>query len=207
MLPLYVKRTACITGQTASVDGKEVFAAAGESHFLTALYRKLQPDYPKFFKMDRLSKLGFLASELLLGEEEPRFVSREDCAVICFNRSASLDTDRLYRNSIGQGEAYFPSPSLFVYTLPSIVTAEIAIRNRLHGETSFYICETFSAQQIHRTVRNAFAGGQIRSALAGWTEYGDGLCEAFMMQIESCPPPPPARPFSVEFLTAVKHKL
>jgi 3-oxoacyl-[acyl-carrier-protein] synthase-1 len=203
-MPLYVRKTARIGHQRASVDGKEVrLPAAVEGPFLTALYRALQTDYPKFFKMDRLSKLGFLASELLLREEEPRFVAREDCAVICFNRSSSLDTDTLYQASIRQGGDYYPSPSLFVYTLPNIVTAEIAIRNKLYGETSFYICERFSAQQIYRTVNNAFACQPIRSALAGWVEYEGAVCEAFLMQIESCPAPADL-PFSVEFLATAK---
>jgi hypothetical protein len=204
-MPLYVKRTACIRNLTASVDGREAFASApGEKRFLSALYRALGVEYPKFFKMDRLSKLGFLASELLLREEDNRFVAREDCAVICFNRSASLDSDRLYQASIRPGEEYFPSPSLFVYTLPNILTAEIAIRNKLYGETSFYICETFNAQQIFRTVSAAFAGGQIRSALAGWTEYEGQACEAFLMLIESRRGPAPGPPFSVDLIDSAR---
>ncbi|MDR2809157.1 MAG: hypothetical protein LBB84_01200 [Tannerellaceae bacterium] len=206
MIPLYVKKTACITSRTASVNGKEIPVSAGEGPFLTSLYRTLRVDYPKFFKMDGLSKLGFLASELLFREEEPRFVPREDCAVICFNRSSSLDTDTLYQTSIRQGDDYYPSPSLFVYTLPNIVTAEIAIRNKLHGETSFYICKEFNAQQIYRTVYNSFAGQPIRSALAGWTEYEGEICEAFLMQIETQPASMSDPLFSVEFLTTAKHK-
>jgi 3-oxoacyl-[acyl-carrier-protein] synthase-1 len=154
--------------------------------------------------MDNLSKLGFLASELIFGEDEPRFVPRDDLAVICFNRSSSLDTDRLYQATIRQGEDYFPSPSLFVYTLPNIVTAEIAIRNKLYGETSFYICKEFDAQQIFGTVSNAFAGEAIRSALVGWTEYEGDVCEAFMMLVETNQPPEAGHLFSVDFLRTTK---
>jgi 3-oxoacyl-[acyl-carrier-protein] synthase-1 len=208
MMPLYVRRTARITDWTAWEDGKEipVSATAVGIPFLTALYRALRVDYPRFFKMDALSKLGFLASEILLREENLRFTPREDCAVICFSRSSSLDTDRLYQESIRLGDGYYPSPSLFVCTLPNIVTAEIAIRNKLHGETSVYICEKFNALQIYRTVYSAFASQPIRSALAGWTEYGGGACEAFLMQIETQPATASGTPFSVEFLTTAKHK-
>lgn len=185
MMPLYVRRTARITGQTAWLDGKEIPVPAGNAPFPTALYRTLGIDYPKFFKMDGLSKLGFLASEMILGREATRFVPREDCAVICFSRSSSLYTDRMYQDTIRPGNEYYPSPSLFVYTLPNIVTAEIAIRNKLYGETSACICETFSARQIYRTVCNAFAGQPICSALAGWTEYEAATCEACLMLIET----------------------
>ena len=34
--------------------------------FFSELYRELKLAYPKFFKMDPLAKLGFLAAELLL---------------------------------------------------------------------------------------------------------------------------------------------
>lgn len=33
---------------------------------ITGLYREFAGDYPKFFKMDALCKLGFIAAELLL---------------------------------------------------------------------------------------------------------------------------------------------
>jgi 3-oxoacyl-[acyl-carrier-protein] synthase-1 len=207
MKPLYVRNTARITHRSVSVNEKDLPVSAGDGRFLAAVYRTLGIDYPKFFKMDHLSKLGFLASELLLREDTPRFVPRADCAVICFNRSSSLDTDTLYQATIRQGEDYFPSPSLFVYTLPNIVTAEIAIRNKLYGETSFYICKEFHAQQIFRTVNHTFADPSVRSALAGWTEYGSGRCEAFMMQIETHPSSGADRPFSLDFLLSVKHKL
>ncbi|MDR1918370.1 MAG: hypothetical protein LBQ65_01840 [Tannerellaceae bacterium] len=205
MMP-FVKRYAHIRNQSASVNGREIPLTAGDGPFLSSLYRRLQTDYPKFFKMDKLSKLGFLVSELILGEDEPRFVPRDDLAVICFNRSSSLDTDKLYQATIRPGEDYFPSPSLFVYTLPNIVTAEIAIRNKLYGETSFYICKEFDAQQIFRTVSQAFAGEAIRSALVGWTEYEGEVCEAFMMLVETAQPPEAGHEFSVDFLTT-KYKL
>jgi 3-oxoacyl-[acyl-carrier-protein] synthase-1 len=151
---------------------------------LTALYRSLEIDYPKFFKMDTLSKLGFLASELIFRDDKPRFVPREDLAVICFNRSSSLETDTLFQTSI-EKENYYPSPSVFVYTLPNIVTGEIAIRNKLYGETFFYLCNKFDAEQIFWTVSNAFHDNKIQSVLAAWIEVFEGVQEAFMMLIEN----------------------
>ena len=158
----------------------------GGGNFLTALYRSLSIDYPKFFKMDNLSKLGFLASELLWAGEAGRFTPREDLAVVCFNRSSSLDTDRAYQQTIGAGN-FFPSPCLFVYTLPNIVTAEIAIRNKLFGETSFYICKEWNAEQTARTVAQTIGANPAQEALVAWLEYGEGTYEAFMMWIGSGP--------------------
>ena len=101
---------------------KQIHLSFKSPEEITNFYRSLQVDYPKFFKMDGLSKLGFLASEMILNDDENRFTPREDVAVICFNSSSSLDIDMQYQETIADNENYFPSPSLFVYTLPNIVT-------------------------------------------------------------------------------------
>ena len=142
-------------------------------------YRSLQIDYPKFFKMDNLSKLGFLASEMLLKDDENRFTPTENLAVICFNSSSSLHTDAQFQDTIQNDDNYFPSPSLFVYTLPNIVAGEIAIRNKFFGETSFYICEKFDAKQIARTVRNAFCDANTTAVMVAWIEYLDVFMALF----------------------------
>jgi 3-oxoacyl-[acyl-carrier-protein] synthase-1 len=154
---------------------------------MTGCYRSLQVDYPKFFKMDNLSKLGFLASEMLLKpfpvSPQERIEVREDVAIICFNRSSSLETDRQYQASIQNNDDYFPSPSLFVYTLPNIVAGEIAIRNKFCGETSFYICETFDAETIYRTVHNSFSDRTTHFALCAWIESIEEKLEVIMFLI------------------------
>jgi 3-oxoacyl-[acyl-carrier-protein] synthase-1 len=151
---------------------------------ITECYRLLQVDYPKFFKMDGLSKLGFLASEMIFKDDENRFVPREDVAIICFNCSSSLEIDTQYQETISDNKNYFPSPSLFVYTLPNIVTGEIAIRNKFFGETSFYICKEFDAKQIVGMVKNAFGDKTTTAVLAAWIEHFEEKCEVFMMLVE-----------------------
>jgi 3-oxoacyl-[acyl-carrier-protein] synthase-1 len=152
---------------------------------INEFYRSLKLDYPKFFKMDGLSKLGFLASELLLKDTENRFTPREDIAMLCFNRSSCLETDMLFQETINHTDNYFPSPSLFVYTLPNIVLGEIAIRNRFHGESFFYIRQHFDARQIVDTVKNTFFDPAITAVLAAWIEYFEEKKEVFMMWVEN----------------------
>ncbi|MDR3365361.1 MAG: hypothetical protein LBO71_00120 [Prevotellaceae bacterium] len=186
-MPLLVRKYCHIANREVRVNG-EAFPVAesdGDGKFLTSLYRSLKIDYPKFFKMDSLSKLGFLASELILRDENPRFAPREDLAVICFNRSASLATDALHQAAIQREDSCYASPSVFVYTLPSIVTGEIAIRNKFFGETSFYVCEERSAQQIFRTVRHAFHDKATRAVLAAWVECGGETLEALMALVDT----------------------
>ena len=184
-MELFIKTYCQISDKKASVNGREMPVLEENGRFLTDLYRALKIDYPKFFKMDNLSKLGFLASELIFKDDEIRFVPREDLAVICFNRSSSLDADTSYQNTIQQADNYFPSPSVFVYTLPNIVTAEIAIRNKLYGETAFYVSEQPEVEQIFRTVKNTFQDKTTRSALVAWVEYFENTSEVFMMLVEA----------------------
>ena len=148
------------------------FGAEGAEK-LVELYRTHVGNYPKFFKMDPLSRLGFIASEMLLNQEVPRKYDCEDRAVVLFNRSASLADDSEYQKTIRDPENYYPSPAVFVYTLPNIVTGEIAIRNKYYGETSFYVLEEKDDDLIVRTAALSFLDPVITSVLAGWLECPD----------------------------------
>ncbi len=156
------------------VDGKALAHNEQGGALLTELYRAHVGDYPKFFKMDTLSKLGFVASELLLQSEgEPRFEPREDRAVVFFNRSASLQADTAYQATIQDPENFFPSPAAFVYTLPNIVTGEIAIRNKYYGETSFLVLPDYDPKIMAQQLQLAFLDTTTQSILGGWLECAD----------------------------------
>jgi hypothetical protein len=136
--------------------------------FLSSLYVHTGADYRKFYRMDTLSKLGFLSSELLLAGFD-REMPKEDMGIILFNRSSSLDADMKFRETIRQ-EDFFPSPSDFVYTLPNIVMGEIAIRNKIHGETVFYILPEFRGDSLYEITEDALAFSGMNRLLVGWTE-------------------------------------
>ena len=133
---------------------------------LVELYRTYVGDYPKFFKMDTLSRLGFIAAELILKESRVQNTEYRPDAIILANRSASIKNDKDYLDTISEGK-YYPSPALFVYTLPNIVTGEIAIRHHIQGETSFYILD--KPEQLEPIIRSTF-NIQPSTLLAGWCE-------------------------------------
>ncbi len=155
------------------VDGKTICEKSEKGNFLTALYKKYIGGYPKYYKMDKLSQLGFVASELLLSQESPRRQQCADRAVVLFNHSSSLCVDGEYAKSITLGADYFPSPSLFVYTLPNITCGEIAIRNGYHAETSFYILHGKDEVMMHHVLSATFLDKSIQSMLTGWIDYED----------------------------------
>ena len=163
-----------ITPEMAMVDGKALNHKEKGAALLTELYRAHIGDYPKFFKMDTLCKLGFVASELLLqAEGTPRFEPREDRAVMFFNRNASLQADTAYQATIQDPENFFPSPAAFVYTLPNIVTGEIAIRNKYFVETSFIVMDEKNEKIMARELQNAFQDPMTKSILGGWLDCTD----------------------------------
>ena len=133
---------------------------------LTDLYHQYAGDYPKFFKMDTACKLGFLLAEMLVKDDPDRFVPRQDRAVLVFSRNGSLADDKNYAASMED----FPSPALFVYTLPNTVTGEIAIRNKYAGETSAFVLEKYDPEQILDQIIMAFQDRSVRSVLAAWID-------------------------------------
>lgn len=158
-----------ITPRSVELDGVRLEAEGMGEAFLSDIYRRRIGDYPKFYKMDPLCKLGFVASELLASAEGRLPEGREDRAVILFNRSASLADDRIYLDTISDGN-YFPSPKVFVYTLPNIVTGEISIRNKYYGETSFYVLDERDEDVMVNVISQALSDRGTASVLGGWCE-------------------------------------
>lgn len=152
---------------------KELGEQEGQEHhsLLTTLYKQMIGNYPKFYKMDGLSRLGFVASEILLNAEKGE--TDKERAIIFFNHSSSIASDRNYKESINDKDNYFPSPSIFVYTLPNIVTGEIAIRNHFHGETSFFILPDKDERMMEEILQASCRDAQSKSFLTGWIDYED----------------------------------
>ena len=146
------------------LDGREV--ATGT---LADIYRTLIGGYPKFFKMDPLCRLGFVAAELLLRDLDE--ATRGGMAVVLFNRMGSLHADRAFEQTIIDPEQFYPSPATFVYTLANIVTGEIAIRHKISGETSFYILPEQDLEQMRLLTEDVALTAPVSHVLGGWVEY------------------------------------
>lgn len=150
-----------------------------EMDFLKSIYQQMNLEYPKFYKMDRLSKMAFLAVEALLKEET--ISDSENLALVFANSSASEETDQKFIASYTQ--ATNPSPALFVYTLPNIVTGELAIRHKWYGENTFFITPAFDASFLATQIDIALLHGNT-SVLVAWAEANsNGKEECFVFLI------------------------
>ena len=180
-----------LTPNTLHIDGVARPITTTGAALVTELYRSDVDDYPKFFKMDDLCKVGFIATELLLKAEfsgdvadRPAY-NTDHRAVLLFNRSSSICADTKYQATIQETANYFPSPSIFVYTLPNIVTGEIAIRNKYYGETNFIILEQPDAEVIVQQVKSLFLDPMAESAVTGWVDcYDENHYEARLTIVE-----------------------
>lgn len=166
-----------LTENSVAVDGKSVEVSSHGKQMLTELYKKYVGNYPKFYKMDIQSRLGLIATELLLSAEEnlqdsgkKRFEDCSDRAIMLVGHSGCRVADESYLQSICNDDDYYPSPERFVYTLPNIVTGEIAIRNHYHGETGFYLLNDKNEKIIHNIILSALKDSSTKSVVGGWIE-------------------------------------
>lgn len=158
-----------ITQDEIVVDGNRLDVKSHGKEMLTEVYKTKIGNYPKFYKMDMLSRLAFVASELLIGCDEENDDHSNDRAVVLFNHSSSIIADRQYVKSI-EIDDFFPSPAAFVYTLPNITTGEIALKNGYHGETSFYILAERNEKLMQRVIKSTFIDRDIKSVIGGWID-------------------------------------
>lgn len=153
----------------AYVNGQKLESEAKGNALLGELYKKYIGDYPKVHKMDLFSRMTSIASELLL--KEHRDCCDGSTAVVLFNSSSSIIADRNHLASISAENGFYPSPSIFLYTLPNVVTGEIAIRNGFRGETSLIILEEKNPQLMECITRLALECSGSGSMICGWANY------------------------------------
>lgn len=167
--------TSCIHihDNKVTLNGRIIFYQENSvkfADFIKAVFKQEQVVYPKFYKMDAVSKLGFLATELVLKRNKLQGYQPGEIGVVFSNSSSSLDTDISHNETIKDRSAYFPSPSVFVYTLPNIVIGEVCIRHDLKGENAFLISETFNGQMLVDYVEELFESKRVEACLCGWIE-------------------------------------
>lgn len=145
---------------------------------LKETYIKLGVDYPRFYKMDLLSKMAFVGTELLKKQtpDIQKFGS-DEIALVFSNQHSSEDTDHKFMHSYEVENA--PSPALFVYTLPSILIGEISIRNLWYGESVFFVLPQFDPT-FFANYSNILLSKTSKAVIGGWVNGLGEDMEAFL---------------------------
>src|ERR1700744_2278583 len=203
----YITGTCVINERAVYRNGEKVFspiddpagpAGSAPGNFLPALYQHFNWQYPKFYKMDNLSRLGWAAAEVLLEGWDAGAYQPEEIAIVLSNANSSLDTDLRYTTTTKD----IPSPSVFVYTLPNIVTGEICIRHHFKGENAFFLSKTFDSVLLSRYTSYLLEAGIARVCIIGWVEWLGENFKAALFLIEK-KETADALPFSAEHMDRI----
>jgi len=156
-----------MNGQSAIILSEEKSSITPED-----LYNKSGYNYPKFFKMDKLSKWAWLGAEGLLSSGDSQIYNqydKEKIAVVLSTADGCISVDKKYKDSI----ATVPSPALFVYTLPNIMLGEICIRHGFKGEQACTVNEQLDAEQITFIVNDLLTNRGMDACICGWVNATD----------------------------------
>lgn len=166
-----------VNGNTIKVDVQD--ASRG---VVGDLYRQLKIDYPKFHKMDLLSKTAFMGTELLLKFNKNISAYQDDeIAMLFANQESSLYSDMKFEQSYTEGNN--PSPSQFVYTLPNIMMGEIAIKNKWYGENLFLLMPSFQSDEFEQHIQ-LFENQSYQACVSGWVNVTGETLDAFFFITE-----------------------
>ena len=174
-----------ITDKGVWVNGnpvfEEAFADSSKKPF-GAIYKSLGIAYPKFYKMDSLSKLGFIGAEIVKKQVDFEKYGDQAISQIFTNSYSSLDTDLKHQEPINKKA--MPSPAIFVYTLPNIVMGEIAIRNHFYGENIFTLADDFSPEKWLDLVDVQFKMNKAEAVLGGWIDLMENSFDLRLFFVE-----------------------
>ena len=179
----YINASCVINNHRVLKNGKTVFENKHTDlrGFLLSAFNYFGLNYSKFYKMDNLSKLGWLASEILLKDNFRAEKYRpEETGLVLANANSSLDTDLKYFETLKD----IPSPSVFVYTLPNIMIGEICISNNFKGENAFFVFDEFDADFMEQYVSNLINNNILQACIFGWVDLLEEDYKAVLFLVE-----------------------
>lgn len=175
-----------INNEKCTLNGEDFFVfEESDQSKIKQLYKFIELKYPKFYKMDVLSKHGFIASEILISNQESLKNYDDDAVSLLFaNSNSSTLTDLKYQETI-LAKKPVPSPSKFVYTLPNILLGEIAIKNKWYGENMFFVLPNFDANFLSLYAETLLSSKDTKACLIAWVDIKDNNIDVFLVSIEN----------------------
>lgn len=144
------------------------------NNFFKEKYKEYTIDYPKFFKMDSLSKAALIA--LSAQNYQPSTENLFQRGIVFSNHNSSIDTDKKYAISCNT----IPSPSLFVYTLPNICIGEVSIKYGCKGHSNFFISTEMDIPLLVNYTNYLFAKNKLQECITGWVDVVENTISCFI---------------------------
>lgn len=167
-----VRRVQISQGQV-NVDETSAFVSSQTDFhtFSREAFKSREEANMKFYKMDDLCKLGYLASAWLLDGIE---YGEEECGIVMSGKYGCLDTDIRHQQIIDSGGDSSASPAVFVYTLPNVVAAEISIRHHIKGENIWFWSEDKTMSDIKKYASILAASRDLKYCIAAHIDFING---------------------------------
>lgn len=180
---MYIQQYLQWNGREIERDSALLFRSEeeGSLNICTDIYRMTGMGYAKFFKMDLLSKVAFMAASLVLPKEVA--ADKNKVAVVLSSVSGCLDVDKKFDES----RAAIASPGLFVYTLPNIMLGEICIANGFKGEQMCSLSSGADADWFEFYVTDLFQKRGAEAVLCGHVEATETGITAALLWVTQQP--------------------
>lgn len=178
----YIQAYCRIRNQHIILNGEELFVNEDNlipKDWVRSIYKSITLEYPKFHKMDLMSKATLIACELI-NRHQP--FQATDTTLVFSNRGSSYVSDRNHTEAI-QSQEGTASPAVFVYTLPNIALGEVCIKYTLHGENNFFIFDKFAPDFLVDYHNILLADPQVNQLLGGWVEVEENNLDILVFLI------------------------
>lgn len=167
-----VRRVQISQGQVNVDETSAFLSSQTDFHtFSREAFKSREEANMKFYKMDDLCKLGYLASAWLLDGIE---YGEEECGIVMSGKYGCLDTDIRHQQIIDSEGDSSASPAVFVYTLPNVVAAEISIRHHIKGENIWFWSEDKTMSDIKKYASILAASRDLKYCIAAHIDFING---------------------------------
>ena len=159
----------CIKPDSVIVDNEVMPCESAGAALVSELYKKYLSDGSRFFKMDLFSRLAYVATGLL-AKDSLDGIDPEDIALFVFTLNGSVLADRKHLSTFSDPNDFYPSPSVFINTLPNVVLGEIAVRNNIKGETTLVMLPNRDDAIMNQIIKASISATRPSALLYGWVD-------------------------------------
>lgn len=155
------------------VNDSTVFSdkSADFGTFIREAFKSRGENNMKFYKMDDLCKLGYVAAAWLLDGIE---FGEEECGMVLSGKYGCLDTDMKHQQIIDKEGDAASSPAVFVYTLPNVVAGEISIRHHIKGENTWFWSDDRTMSDLKHYATLMAGASDLRYCIIGHLDFLNG---------------------------------
>ena len=151
---------------------RECAASRAQSHgpsLITEIFKKYIADNSRFFKMDLYSRLAYVGTTLL-AKDELEGCDPEDRALFVFTQNGSILADRKHLSTFSNPQEFYPSPAVFINTLPNVVLGEIAVKNSIKGETTLVMLPHRDETALNAIIDATLSTTKPSVMICGWVD-------------------------------------